>query len=43
MMEAVYVKATCRAMADQPHRGGRGLVKEKEDPAKETFDRTALA
>jgi hypothetical protein len=31
MMEAAYVKATCRSMADQPHRGGRGPVKEQEE------------
>ena len=30
-------------MADQPDRGGRGLVKEQEDAAKKAFDRTALA
>ena len=30
-------------MADQPYRGGRGLVKEQEDAAQKAFDRTALA
>jgi hypothetical protein len=30
-------------MADQPHRGGRGLVKEQRDATKEAFDGTALA
>ena len=30
-------------MADQPDKGGRGLVKEQEDAAKEAFDGTAQA
>jgi hypothetical protein len=31
MMEAAYVRATCRSIADQPHRGWRGLVKEQKE------------
>jgi hypothetical protein len=31
MMEAAYVKVTCRSMAGQPHRGGHGLVKEQKE------------
>jgi hypothetical protein len=33
MMVAVYIKATCETMADQPGKGGRGLAKEEEDAA----------
>ena len=42
-MEAVYVKATCETMADQPVKGGQSLAKKEEHTAKETFDGGPLA